>query len=466
MFLLAVILLIPFISAAALLFVDQRKAHTVSLVSSFAVFALMCLSVLLVHLFGLQSLGFSFTYVPSLSLNFNLQFTSFTLILSFMTSIVFFAASLVGSYFIQKSRLYNMLFLIAEGASLGVFLSGNLLLLYLFWEIAEVMMFFIIFVFGGYDRRYAAIKFIIYSMVSSLLLLIAILLLYTNSSPSTFNISALAASASSMPHTVQLEVLALMLLSFMIKAPVFPFHSWLPDAHTEAPTMGSMVLAGVLLKFGGYGIILMFLMLPIAHSYALYLAVIFGFSSVYSAFVALRQSNLKRMIAYTSIFDMGIVALGIAASGVIGTSGALYAMLSHGIAISILFLIAGTVDELYGTLDINKISGVISNFPALSYLFLAGIFCIVGIPLTSGFIGDILIFLSSFDTFGYVGLLPLVGMAVIGAAMFWTFERVFLHPSRATVPYKILSNSITYALAFLLASTILLGIFPSILLSI
>lgn len=463
MLLLPIIILIPFLAATLLNFLDVRRAHSVSLIASAAVLALTLAAVALAYINGTQSLGFSYSYIPALSVQFDVQFTSLTLMLTLMTAIVFFSASLVGEYFIEKSRLYNMLFLLAEGASIGVFLAGNLLLLYLFWEISEVMMFFIIFVFGGYDRRYAAIKFIVYSLASSLLLLIAVLLLY--SSTSSFSIATIAKASTTIPHAVQLLVLVLFALSFMIKAPVFPFHSWLPDAHTEAPTMGSMILAGVLLKFGGYGFLLMFLLLPVAHSYALYFAVLFGFSSIYSAFAALRQRNLKRMIAYTSILDMGIVALGAAASGVIGDSGSIYAMLSHGIAISILFLVAGTVDELYGTLDITKISGVMSRFPTISYLFVAGVFAIIGLPLTAGFVGDILVFIGAFASFGMIGLAPLVGIIVIGAALFWTFERVFLRTSRITVPYRIPDNTIMYSLAFLMVSTILAGMLPFLLIS-
>ncbi len=464
MLLLPLIVLLPFLAAIFALLPKKEYSHYVSIVASTAVLALTVTAVLFAYLYGITSVGFNFSYISSLKINLGLQFTSVSLILSLMTAITFFAASLVGKFFVRASRLYNAIFLIAEGAALGVFLASNLFLFYAFWEVAEVMMFFMIFIYGGYDRRYAAMKFIIFSLASSLLLLIAIMLIYT--STSTFDIASITQVSSSIPAPVQLLVMAMLLIAFMIKMPVFPFHTWLPDAHTEAPTTGSMILAGVLLKFGGYGLILMFLMIPMAHAYSSYIALLFVFSAVYSALVTFRQGNIKRLIAYTSITDMAIIGIGIAASNALGSSGAVYAMLAHALAISLLFLIAGALDEVYGTLEWSKITGVMSRFPSLAYLFIIGIFAAVGLPLTSGFIGDILIFLGSFKAFGIIGLVPLSGIFLIGAVLFWIAERVFLNASKETEPYGMLSSTVTYAGIFLVACTFLFGILPSILTSI
>ena len=457
------IILMPFLAALATFFFDKGRAHVISIIASAAALILTLAAVYLASANGMGSVNFSYSYIPALNLSFHLQFSQLSIILTVMTVIVFFAASLVSNYFIKDSRLYNIIFLIAEGSSIGVFLSSNLFLLYVFWEISEVMMFFIIFLFGGYERRYAAIKFIIYSLLSSFCLLIAVILLYVNVIPHTFNIATIASLAGSVPTQTQLVIMILLFLAFAIKMPVFPFHTWLPDAHTEAPTMGSMILAGVLLKFGGYGLLLMFLMVPVSHSYIVYMALVFGFSAVYAAFVTFRQTNLKRLIAYTSITDMGIIAVGVAASNIIGTSGALYGMLSHGIAISILFLIAGTLDELYGTLEIERIKGVVARYPAITYLFIAGAFALVGLPLTSGFIGDLLVFIGAFHTFGMIGIAPLAGIFIMGAVLFWIIERSFYNESRPTMPYNTLGMSVIMSGAFLLASTIVLGVLPFLL---
>ncbi len=466
MILLPLLVLLPFLAAAVSFLAGKRLSGYVSVAFSSAVLMLTLLAVYLAAQGGLNSMAFSASYIPSLNLSFHLQLTQLSLILVVMTSIVFFAASLAGVYFIKASRLYNIIFLAAEGASLGVFLSANLLFLYVFWEVAEIMMFFIIFIFGRYDRKYAAIKFIIYSLLSSMLLLVAILVLYTAATPHTFNIGALAGLASQIPQQVQLLVVVLLTVAFMIKIPVFPFHTWLPDAHTEAPTTGSMILAGVLLKFGGYGLLLMFLMLPLSHAYTLYMALLFGFSAVYSALVTLKQTNMKRLIAYTSITDMGIISVGIAASNLFGTSGALYGMMGHALAISLLFLIAGIVDEAYGTLEIGNLKRIIAQFPALAYLFIAGVFAALGLPLTAGFIGDLLIFIGSFKAFGLLGVAPLAGLFIAGAALFWTVERVFLGASEPTVPYGSVGRGIILQGAVLLAASIALGVLPFLLLGI
>lgn len=463
--LLLLIVLVPFAAIAPLLLAGRRYAFGISTFACAAVFLLSCLAVYYSYALGAQALSFSAFYVPSLNLSFGLSLTQPTAILLMMTSIVFLAASVVGRYFIkERCVLYNTIFLIAAGSSAGVFLTSSLFFLYVFWEVSEVMMFFIIFVYGGYNRRYSSIKFIIYSILSSLLLLIGIMLLYNAVTPHTFGISSIIQESGSIGVPTQLAVLALFVLSFMIKMPVFPLHTWLPDAHTEAPTTGSMILAGVLLKFGGYGLFLAFLMLPIASHYAMYIFLVFLLSTIYSAYVCLNQTNIKRLIAYTSITDMGIVGIGLAAMNAFGTNGAMYMMLSHGIAISLLFLLAGTLDEVYGTLEISKIKGVIANFPGMSYLFIIGVFAALGIPLTAGFVADLMVFIGSFGSFGIVGLAPLFGILIIGAALFWVIERMFLSASKQTEPYNPLDRPVMASGVFLLLSAVFFGVLPFVLL--
>ena len=290
---LPLVILVPFLFAGLSLFINRRNLGTLSIISSSLTFLLVMAIIYQAFISGIGSVSSNSDYIPSLGIGLHFQVTDLTLILILMTSIVFLSASIVGTYFIEKGeRIYGFIFLMAEGASIGLFLSANLFLFYVFFEIAEIMMFFIIFVYGGYDRRYASIKFIVYSLVASLLLLVGIMVIYANVTPHTFDITQIAAEAGSMPIGAERVAIILLLIAFMIKIPVFPFHSWLPDAHTEAPTTGSMVLAGVLLKFGGYGLLLIFFMLPIASHYGVYLASLFGFSAIYAAFVAMRQAIL------------------------------------------------------------------------------------------------------------------------------------------------------------------------------
>lgn len=464
---LPIMILLPLLALLPLFLFNRKHSHAISVIASLLVFALAAYALYYSYAYGTSALSSSSVYISTLNLSFALQLSQPSLMLLVMTSVVFLAASIVGKYFIGRdNKMYNMIFLVAESASIGVFAAANLFLFYVFWEVAEVMMFFIIFLYGGYGRRYASIKFIIYSILSGLLLLIGILLLYNSVTPHTFDISALIAASGSIPAQTQLMVLVLFVVSFMIKMPVFPLHGWLPDAHTEAPTTGSMVLAGVLLKFGGYGLYLMFLILPMASQYALYLFLVFLFSTVYSAYVCMSQTNIKRLIAYTSITDMGIVGVGLAAMNAFGYSGAIYAMFSHGIAIALLFLIAGTLDQIYGTLEIEKIKGVIKNFAGMSYLFIIGAFAAIGIPLTAGFVADLLIFIGAVTAFGVWGLAPLFGILIMGATLFWLIERVFMSVSRAVEPYNPLGRSVMVSAVFLMCVTILFGVLPFIFLGI
>jgi len=463
---LPLIVFIPFIFIIPLFFLPEKKSFNIVLASSIIVILIAIASAYSGLLQGFPSLSFQQGYIQNLGINFDLELTQYSNIFMVMSAIVLLSAALVAKHFIKEShRIYNVLFLLTAGSVMGVFLSGNLFLFYIFWEVAEVSMFFIIYIFGGYDRRYAAIKFIVYSIIASLFLLLGIMVIYSSLPSHTFDISSIISQAASIPQGSQLLALALLLVAFLIKIPAFPFHSWLPDAHTEAPTTGSMVLAGILLKFGGYGLLLVFLMLPIATNYAIYLALILGFSALYSAFVAIKQTHLKRLIAYTSIIDMGIASLGIASISKFGVAGGLYLMLSHGIVISLLFLITGAVDESFGTMLIARLKGIAKNLPLIAYTFLFGVFALVGIPLTSGFIGDLLVFTAAFGTYSVAGVVPLAAVLLIGSLLFLVVEKVFFNVSKAVEPFSYPGIEIQIAMIFLSVSTVLLGILPGILLS-
>ncbi|MDE1874088.1 MAG: NADH-quinone oxidoreductase subunit M [Candidatus Micrarchaeota archaeon] len=463
---LPLIVFLPFIFIVPLFLLGEKRSFDIALVSSIVVIVLAVLAAWSGLSQGFAQLSFQQGYIQSIGINLDLELTKYSNIFMVMSAIVLLSAAIVAKSFIKEShRIYNLLFLLTAGSTLGVFLAGNLFLFYVFFEISEISMFFIIYIFGGYDRRYAAIKFLLYSLAASLFLLLGIMVIYSGLPTQTFSITSIISQSASLPSGTQLLAFALLAVAFLIKIPSFPFHGWLPDAHTEAPTTGSMILAGILLKFGGYGLLLMFLMLPLASNYALPLAAIFGFSALYSAMVAMRQEHLKRLIAYTSVVDMGIASLGIASLGSFGIAGGLYAMLSHGIIISLLFLIAGTIDETYGTLLIARLKGIVKNLPSLAYGFLFGVFALIGIPLTSGFIGDLLVFIGAFGVFGIGGVVPLAAVLIMGSFMFLVAERAFFNSSKAVEPRSSPESRIGFSMVFLSAATILLGIAPFLLLS-
>jgi proton-translocating NADH-quinone oxidoreductase chain M len=466
MVLLLLAMILPILFILPLMFLPERHAFKLSLASSAVLFVIVLAAAYLGITQGFDQLAFQQSYIPSLGIDLSLELNKYTSLFAIMTSIVLLSVAMVAKEFIKESkRMYNVLFLTVSGSALGVFLSGNLFLLFVFWEVAEIVVFFMIYIFGGYDRRYAAIKFILYSATAGLFFLIGMMVLYTNLPSPTLSIQGIISQSGEIPQDAQLLAMVLMLFAFLIKTPSFPFHSWLPDAHTEAPTTGSMILAGILLKFGGYGILLIMLMLPVAIDYAPFIATLFGISAIFSAFVALRQVHLKRLIAYTSIVDMGIASLGIVSATPLGTAGGVYLMLSHGVVISLLFLLAGAVDESYKTMLISKIRGIVRNFPAVAYSFLFGVFALIGIPLTGGFVGELVLFIGVFSSYGALGLLPLFAVVLLGALMFLILEKCFFNSSKAVEPFSNPAAEVLYAALFLIASTVALGVLPFLLLS-
>jgi proton-translocating NADH-quinone oxidoreductase chain M len=464
--LLPIIVLIPLLSTLPLFAFHRRHSFKIALASSVIVLILVAYASYVGLSEGFGILSFSQGYLPSLGISLSLEVTQYSVILLVMSAIVLLSAAIVAKGFIKESgRIYNLLFLLAGSSAIGLFLSGSLFLFYAFWELGEVAMFFTIYLFGGFDRRYAAIKFIVYSVAASLSLLVGIMLIYSGVPAHTFDIGSIVSQAAAIPLQTQLAAMLLLAFAFMMKLPVFPFHSWLPDAYSEAPAPGSMVLAGVMPKFGAYGLLLMLLMLPAAGAYTNYFAVLFGFSALYCAIVAIRQSNLKRLLAYASATGMGIASLGIVSLTEAGTAGALYSLLSHGIVISLMFLLSGALDESFGTFAMERIKGVLKTFPALAYSFVFGAFAIVGLPLTAGFVGDLLVFSGAFKAFGAVGIVPIGAIALLGACLFFVLEKSFLNVSDAVEPYQGPRRSVYVAIALLVAATLLFGILPSLLLS-
>ncbi|VVB76753.1 F(420)H(2) dehydrogenase subunit M [uncultured archaeon] len=464
--LLPVIVLVPILFILPLLILDERHSFKIAIASSTAVLALVAFAAYTGITSGFAPLSFSMSYIASLGISTGLALTRYSNILLVMSAIVLFAVSLVARNFIKESaRAYNILFLLISCSTLGLFLSGGFFLFFVFWEFSEIAMFFMIYLFGGIERRYAATKFLVYSAIASMSLLLGILLLYANVPAHTFDISAIALQASAMPPSVQLAALLLLSFAFMIKMPVFPLHSWLPDAYAEAPANGGMLLSGVMSKFGAYGFLVMLTTLPIASHFTIYFAVLFGFSAVYGAFVAIRQANFRRLVAYASFVEMGIAAFGLASMNALATAGAMYALLGQGLVMSLLFLVAGSVDESFGTSLIGRIKGVIRSFPGLSYVLVFATFALVGLPLTAGFIGDLLIFTGAFQAHGAIGLAPLAALVILGAFMFYVMEKSFFNVSEAIEPYQSPGASVYAAMAILIAATVVFGAMPSLLLS-
>jgi NADH-quinone oxidoreductase subunit M len=305
-------------------------------------------------------------------------------------------------------------------------------------------------------------NFLLYEIFASSMLLLGIILLYVYSPAHSLDIAYISSIAATLPGNVQLAVFMLFFVAFITNMPVFPLHNWLPDAHTEASTQGSMLLSGILTKFGGYGMLLLFLLLPISHSYSPYVAALAIFSSIYGALILLKQKDIKRIIAYSTIVEMGIILLAISAASPSGNYAAAYGMLSHGIVIALAFLSVGILKHLTGERSITRIKGALSSARPTAYAFIIAALAMIGFPLTSGFIADILIFFAALQSLGAYVLIALAGILIMAAYFYNVISKCFLSTSEVSEVKGYVSLSGKVGFSILVVAVILVGILPFI----
>jgi NADH-quinone oxidoreductase subunit M len=332
----------------------------------------------------------------------------------------------------RRLKPYMICMLFLETGMLGVFVALDLVLFYVFWEVMLIPMYFLIGVWGGERRVYAAVKFILYTMVGSLLMLVAILVLFHLNGGNTFDLVQITRNLTSgairLSNSQELWLFMAFLLAFAIKVPLFPFHTWLPDAHVEAPTAGSVILAGVLLKMGTYGLLRFCLPLfPVASIIsAPYLSVLALVGIVYGALVAMVQPDLKKLVAYSSVSHMGLVVLGIFAFTQQGLQGSTLQMLNHGLSTGALFLLVGMLYERRHTRLIADFGGLAHRNPVLAALFLVVTLSSIGLPGLNGFVGEVLILAGAFLKSPVFAAVAATGMILGAVYMLWMYQRVFL----------------------------------------
>jgi NADH-quinone oxidoreductase subunit M len=323
-----------------------------------------------------------------------------------------------------------------EVGIIGVFLSLDLFLFFLFWEVMLIPMAFLIGIWGHGRRIYAAVKFVLYTMAGSILMLVGIIWLYNltataNGGVGTFDLPqiqhALQTGVVSLTFSQEIILFLAFFLAFAIKVPLFPLHTWLPDAHVEAPTAGSVILAGVLLKMGTYGMMRFCLPLfPLASRKAApYVAVLAIIGIIYGALVALVQPNLKKLVAYSSVSHLGFVVLGIFTFGTIGMQGAIYQMLAHGISTGALFLLVGMLYDRRHTFEISEYGGLATPMPRLSAFFLFAALSSLGLPILNGFVGEYLILLGTYAANWKWAAWAASGVILSACYLLWAYQRVF-----------------------------------------
>jgi NAD(P)H-quinone oxidoreductase subunit 4 len=373
--------------------------------------------------YDLQATGFqlveSYPWLPQIGLNWSVGVDGISMPLVILSGLITTLALLASWKINDKPRLFYVLMLVLYSAQIGVFVAQDLLLFFFMWELELVPVYLLISNWGGEKRLYAATKFILYTAAGSIFILVAALAMAFYGGDFTFDIQALGLKDYSL--TFELAMYAAFLLAFGVKLPIFPFHTWLPDAHSEAPAPVSMILAGVLLKMAGYGLIRMGIeMLPNAHAYfAPALAVLGVVNIIYASLTAFAQTNLKRRMAYSSIAHMGFVLIGLASFTTLGISGAMLQMVSHGLIAAALFFLAGVTYDRTHTLMMDKLGGMAKQMPTVFALFTAGSMASLALPGMSGFVGELTIFLgfSSSDAYSVPFRAVVVLLAAVGVIL-------------------------------------------------
>jgi NADH-quinone oxidoreductase subunit M len=443
--LLSVVLFTPLVGALLLLLVPREVPTFHRIVGNvFGVLGFL-VSVPLVTRFVVGSEGFSFRetadWIPSIGAKYALGIDGISLLLIMLTTFLGMLA-ILSSWSAIKTRTkeYYILLLLLQTGMLGVFMSLDFFLFYVFWEVMLVPMYFLIGVWGSDRRLYAAIKFFLYTLAGSVLMLLGILALYFNyaktlpaGSVGTFDIPTLLAAAQQFPDALKTWLFWGFFFAFAIKVPMFPFHTWLPDAHTEAPTAGSVILAGVLLKMGTYGFLRFSLPLlpadPLMRARIIHIVVVLSIVGIiYGAVVCLMQKDMKRLIAYSSVSHLGFCTLGIFALTPLGLSGSVLQQINHGISTGALFLIVGVLYERRHTRLISEFGGLATPMPTFAAIYLIVSLSSLGMPLLNGFIGEVTILQGTFVVNKAWTAWASLGIVLGAAYLLWLYQRTMFGP--------------------------------------
>lgn len=478
---LSLLIFLPVVGAILLLVLPQRLIKGFSIVWSLIPLALA--SVAWFAFFGPLQTGMKFQefapWITSVDINYRLGVDGLSMPLIWLTTLLtslglYYSARVIH----EREREFFLMFLLLETGMIGVFASLDLFLFYVFWEVGLVPMYFLIAIWGhGEDRpQYSAIKFFLYTLAGSVFMLLAIIAVYINTG--TFSIVDLALKRPfASDFTFASLAFWAFFLAFAIKVPLFPFHTWLPDAHTAAPTAGSVILAGILLKLGTYGFVRILLPVfpQVFQANAVLIAVLATISIVYGALVAMTQTDFKRLIAYSSVNHMGYVILGVAAAAAVGgtaidkaiaLNGAILQMFNHGVITGALFFIVGMLYERAHTRTLSEFGGLGAKIPVYGAILLTASLASLGLPGLAGFVSEFLVFRGAFSNLAVISAIAVLGIVFTAAMFLWkVIQNVLLgtfNDKWAAIkdmePFEIIT------LAPLLVLMVLIGVYPSVIL--
>jgi NADH-quinone oxidoreductase subunit M len=442
---LSIILFTPLVGALVLLFVPKTAKDAIRWIANLFALAGLIVSLPLVPWFWAVKgqPGFKFiegapsNWIPSIGAGYYLGIDGISFLLIMLTTLLGWI-SILSSWTAIEDRVkeYYIWFLVLQTGMLGVFMSLDFFLFYVFWEVMLVPMYLLIGIWGGPRKLYAAIKFFLYTLVGSVLMLLGILFLYfhhhTVTGVHTFNILELYKTAPQITGTAAILLFLAFFIGFAIKVPMFPFHTWLPDAHVEAPTAGSVILAGVLLKMGTYGLIRF--SVPFFPSVAMdktmrfWMIVLSLIGIIYGALVSLMQKDMKKLVAYSSVSHLGFCTLGIFALTPLGLSGSVLQQINHGISTGALFLIVGVLYERRHTREIAEYGGISNIMPWYAAITLIMFLSSMGLPLLNGFIGEFTILQGVYPENRVWAAWAVIGIVLGAAYLLWLYQRVFFGP--------------------------------------
>jgi NADH-quinone oxidoreductase subunit M len=464
------LVLTPLLGALLVILGPRRRPELLKLVAVLATMATGALTLWLLSAFDPGVDGFQFgsrhAWIEELGISWLFGIDGISLFLVALTGILFPIAILATDPG-HDSRAYYAWMLVLEGGVMGVFASLDLVIFFLCFEVVLVPMYFLIGRWGHGNRTYAATKFFLYTMAGSALMLVGIVSLAflhadATGGPLTFDLIAIAEAQSIATETARWLFLAFA-LAFAVKVPIFPLHTWLPDAHTEAPTAGSVILAGVLLKLGTYGFLRfgLYLFPEATHHFAPVFLVLGVVGIVYGAVVATMQKDLKRLVAYSSVAHLGFIILGTFALNTEGIEGGLLQMVNHGISTGALLLLVGMIDERRHTRQIAELGGLQKSAPILAAVFTVVMLSSIGLPGLNGFVGEFLVLVGTFNAHRWYAVAAGGGVVLAALYLLWAYQRVFHGPAEgdnAEMPDLRLREGLV--LAPLLALIVVLGIYP------
>jgi NADH-quinone oxidoreductase subunit M len=471
--LLSIVLFTPLAGLAVLLFIPSRYKNLIRVWANVTAVAGFLVSIPLATSFRADIAGFQMveraTWIPTLGAQYLVGIDGISLLLVMLTTVIGVVAMLASwSAIEERIKEYYAMFLLLQTGMIGVFLSLDFFLFYVFWELVLVPMYFIIGVWGGPRKLYAAIKFFLYTLAGSVLMLLGILTLYFQHHAQfgfyTFEIADLM--KLDLPLGVQQWVFWAFFVGFAIKVPMFPFHTWLPDAHVEAPTAGSVVLASVLLKMGTYGFIRFSLpLLPKAsadHTIVQILAVLSIVGILYGALVSLMQKDWKKLIAYSSVSHLGFCTLGIFSLNPNGLTGSVIQQVNHGISTGMLFLIVGVIYERRHTREISEYGGLAHVMPRYATIFAVAMLSSAGLPLLNGFVGEFTILQGAFEASHAWAGFAVVGVVLGAAYLLWLYQRTMLGQITNPKNEHLLDLNLREVVMFLplIAWAVWIGVYP------